>query len=539
MNLSELDTYSNNTNIFSNLSELSQSELTQIHQDGGFLDFLCGDSKIDKAVLEAVRLKKYDIVNFFVDKDLVESYNYQDENGNTLLHYLALDYESTRKIIKKLLERSDIRSFINIQNKNGDTPLILAVISSNHDLCEHLISRGADKTIKNKQEYCVDTETATHTQSSHSSSYGDTISIKPLQKDMEIFKHLKANNSKQKNLIFNPVIEFLKNESPNYDHTSEPYTFTAIRASDGQKSNTQTSDVLDTEKFIEEMTRKLNNKDKNQDNITDQLLRKLEQAGGALNDNNSTDFLLNELENKINKTGGSSNIYSDTDKLINTLKNYMKNDDLNQQQGGQRFNEYSETEQLINTLKAHMQQEQDGGAKRKTSKTSKTSKKTNKKTKTVMGKRALARFSEYAVELDNGSGTELARIINNQTSEIIENILKKIQEIITKNKDEFKKVSAEVAKGTEEVARIYKAALWSEVKNNEKNTTKSSLDVAVEVQKIVTKEKLLGVDYKKWKEILEKNREEKEKAMKNRPVNKDSSTQESSTITFSSSDESF
>jgi ankyrin repeat protein len=138
MDLSELDTHTINTNVFSQLSELSQSEQTHI-QDGGFLDFLCNDSKTDKAVLEAVRLKKYDIVKFFIEKDLIESYEHQDENGNTLLHYLALDYETTWKLIEKILERSDIKSFINIQNKNGDTALILAVIGSHHDLCEKLV----------------------------------------------------------------------------------------------------------------------------------------------------------------------------------------------------------------------------------------------------------------------------------------------------------------------------------------------------------------------------------------------------------------
>lgn len=527
MQLSDFSMSSNNTNIFSNLSELSQSELSQIHQTGGFFNLFCEETKIDKAVLEAIRLKKYDIVDFFVDKDLITSYQYQDENGNTLLHYLALDYDSTWKIIEKILKRLDVKSFINIQNKNGDTPLILAVIGAQHDLCEKLIAHGADKAIKNKQQYCVDTETDTQTYS--------PINVKPLRKENLVFNKIKSNKQGENQVeIFNPIIEFLK-QKPVQSNTTDPYSFTAMQGNtETDRSPRLSIDSMDTEKFIIQMTNKLNKRRKSE-TFTDDLLKQLEQNGGCgcannqsdLSQNEDTDYLLNEFKAQ---NGGGIN-YSDTEQLINTLKHAMNQ---NQEQQGGNTN-YSETEQLLNKLKNYMDQpqnyDQQGGVKKKgKAQKNKTVKKQNKH---VMGKRTIPKFNEGAIDNDDMTerrGDELSRIINNQTSEIISCIIKKIQEIITKNKKDFEKVSAEVAKGTEEVARIYKAALWSEVKNDSKNTTKSSLDVAVEVQKILSKEKLLKVDYKEWESIIKKHQEEKEKERKNKMNN----VQESSTIGLSS-----
>jgi hypothetical protein len=125
-------------------------------------------------------------------------------------------------------------------------------------------------------------------------------------------------------------------------------------------------------------------------------------------------------------------------------------------------------------------------------------------------------------------GTELSRIINNQTSDIIENIIKKIQEIIVKNKKDFEKVSDEVATGTENVARVYKSALWASIRNDPAFASKSALDIAVEVQKMLSKAKLLAIDYKKWDKILKDNQANKQKISK---------TQESSTISLSDSSE--
>jgi hypothetical protein len=467
MQLSDLSMSSNNTNIFSKLSELSDMSQVENNQTGGFFNFFCDETKIEKAVLEAARLKKYDIVDFFVEKDLISSYDFQDENGNTLLHYLVLDRDSVKKTIINILKKSNVSSFINIQNNNGDTPLILAVIGGHHDLCEHLIARGADKTIKNKQNVNVETET----------DINSSIMAKPLAKNTSVFNKITKQNDKQ---IFNPIIEFLISNKQHNPNTSDAHSFTAMNNTDTQK---RSSDVMDTESFIKEMLERVNKK-----NHTEDLIVKLQQNGGS-------------KCQTCQMTGGGCG-------CTNNESNVKQQNDS-----------YSETETLLHTLKSFMQ-EQDGGAKKK--------RKQNKNEHTT-GKRAIAKFIDYAAETTEKRGDELSRIINNQTTEIIENIIKKIQEIITKHKKDFEKVSPEVAKGGESVARVYKSALWSLVKNDPKNPPKSSLDIAVEVQKIVSKDQLLKIDYNEWFNILKKNREEREKERES----KKAKLQESSTISLS------
>jgi hypothetical protein len=519
MHLSEFNVSTNNLNTFDNLSELSQSELTEIYQTGGFFGLFDGESKIDRATLEAVRLKKYDVVEFLVDKDLISSYKSQDENGNTLLHYLALDYDTTSHIIDKILKRRDVKSFINIQNNNGDTPLILSVIASQHDLCEKFINTGADKSIKNNQSLSIETET-------------EPLMVKPLSKHSPSYSWITDSPRQNKNKkIFNPFMDFFKKHSPR-NETSDANTFSEMpmtnKTQNVSDSDNLTESSVNTEKFIIEITNKLNNERNTvnkEANLSDDLLRKLMNGGNNVepqNANTDTEYLLNELQNKMKGGDCNSEMNTNTDMLINTLKTHINN-----QTGGNCGSEtFSNTDNLINTLRNHVaQQDQEGGVrKRKTS---------NKKK--IVGKRSIPAFVDAAIAYDDDEEDqeqpkkygELARILNNQTGDIIATIIKKIQEIITKNKDEFKdKFSAAVAKGTEDVAKIFKSALWSSVKNDPKKALKSSLDIAVELQKILSKEKLLEVNFKEWEKIIKEHAQEKAKNMEK--------TQETSTITLSS-----
>lgn len=452
---------------FSQLDELTASDFGDMVQTGGFFGLFGNTNKNDKAVLDAVRLKKYDIVAFFVDNDLIESYKCKDENGNTLLHYLAQDYDTTKHIINKILSRHDIKSFVNIQNNNGDTPLILSVVASNHDLCEQLIERGADKKIKNKLNYNVDSETEIDNK---------PLTVKPL------------NTFKKQSQIFNPVFEMIKIDSyPANANTSSPRTFTAMGKTD---EPLLLSNSVDTENFIKSITKKLNGykQDNNtSEGVTNELMQKLMKGGCGCNNNTS--------EATLNFNGGNCD-FSDT----NDIKDALKFD--NEQYGGA---EEFDTETIIKTFKSHMQ---DGGAN-----------------KHITGVRQLRMPTDGA--MDRTHGAELSHIIVNQTSEIIGNIIKKIQEIITKNKKDFEKVSKDVAKATEEVAKVYKTALWSKLRNDPANSTKSALDIAVEIQKILNKELLLEVDYNHWDNVLKEN-------AKNKEAKK---TQESSTISLSNATE--
>ena len=108
---------------------------------------------INQQLLQACKEKKYDVVKFIImnNKSLNFDPKYKNEDNNTLLHYIIKDYKDIpdgKSIINTLLSRNDVKTFINEQGANGDTPLVTAV-KNNMNLCELLIDNGANKKIKN------------------------------------------------------------------------------------------------------------------------------------------------------------------------------------------------------------------------------------------------------------------------------------------------------------------------------------------------------------------------------------------------------
>ena len=144
---------------------------TSAPQNGGFFWGANGGNKNDENCLIAARTKNYEVVDFMLNHDMLSELTAQDEEGNTLLHYLARDFSVNSKvnaIISSLLKRNNVSQFINIQDKNGDTPLIAAVRAGNMSLSEQLISNGANKQIKNNDGLYVgsESEKGTNTRSS-------------------------------------------------------------------------------------------------------------------------------------------------------------------------------------------------------------------------------------------------------------------------------------------------------------------------------------------------------------------------------------
>ena len=87
-----------------------------------------------------------DTINFFIKVGL--DINAQDEDGNTLLHKVALCHKNLDIATFLLLPNHGLR--INIKNNYGNTPLHTACISNNAKMVTLLLDNGADITIENK-----------------------------------------------------------------------------------------------------------------------------------------------------------------------------------------------------------------------------------------------------------------------------------------------------------------------------------------------------------------------------------------------------
>ena len=71
--------------------------------------------------------------------------DYQDEQGNTILHIAAQN--GSKRLVKLCLRRG---AFLDVQNLNGQTALHFAFGYGYSELGEYMVGKGADDSIVNK-----------------------------------------------------------------------------------------------------------------------------------------------------------------------------------------------------------------------------------------------------------------------------------------------------------------------------------------------------------------------------------------------------
>lgn len=442
LNLSEVT-----TDTINNLSDISFSADTPYPEQngGGFFSFLSGSTKVEKAALEAAKEKNLAVVEFMIDKELISSFNVQDKDGYTILHYLISVPNPNLKLIGKLTKRSDAKKFINKQNKDGDTPLILAVKSGHHDLCTLLINAGADKTIKNKNGLHVDTETEDNLNKNNN----DNDVMVGTFKQSPLFEF--SASPKEVGEILEPIKRLFNKRKEQMQFTSEPAPI--------QLTDTQQMTSSATEEFIQKIKKQING---------------------------------NDSYGQLNK------LPSDTDETIKRLNSFIA--DKHQAGGSCGCDGSHNTENLISAIENHFNSHTGGAKKNKSKKSGKSN-----------GVRKIKSYVDSGLESED-RGTELSRVINNQTSEIIDRAIKTIQTILTENKKDFKGIKTD-----EETARAIKSIIWKSLR--EKNPDmKSALDIAVEMEKLVTKDYIKQIDAKQVKDmidVLDKHAIEKKQQQKN------------------------
>jgi hypothetical protein len=156
--LSEILNFSDVSYGFENRNQ-KQVQQTGGSQTGGFY-WGWGEpvtKKIDLAILDASAMREYRIIRFLLEKDLVHDLSAQDKDGKTLYHYLAEDPSIDDELIDLALSK-DCKKAINKKDNEGNTPLIIATRIRNYGLCNKLIAKGADKTIKNEEGFYIKTE---------------------------------------------------------------------------------------------------------------------------------------------------------------------------------------------------------------------------------------------------------------------------------------------------------------------------------------------------------------------------------------------
>ena len=280
-------------------TEKTSTEAENHLQKGGFFFGPSNDPK----VLKAAREKKFEVVDFFLNEDIVSNLSIQDELGNTLLHYLVLNYSENdiaKKLTKKLLSRSDLSHFIDIQNKQGDTPLLVGVSNEEDSLCDILIDRGADKKIKNAQGYHVSEN------SQSDPVLSDLLSHKKSDKDIFSLINIEPDTKIDNQLP--PILMQLLNKSMNNESDLQPID---IRLTESYAPQVPGSPVMihATENAVESDTLTQDLIDELKRSYIDNLV----QDGGA---KKKTDNVKSTNNNKIAVGQRRMNTYNENDTML-------------------------------------------------------------------------------------------------------------------------------------------------------------------------------------------------------------------------------
>ena len=125
------------------------------------------------------------IIQILLQYDLLDDFKiFLDENNNSLLHLIVIDNDYTCLVclINYFKKHKLLNQIINLQNKDGDTAMHIAVRNNNFDICRILESAGSDLNISNNNG-----ETISMTETSENS-------VKSSKLDNKITKINNLNN---------------------------------------------------------------------------------------------------------------------------------------------------------------------------------------------------------------------------------------------------------------------------------------------------------------------------------------------------------
>jgi len=346
-------------------------------QSGGFFWNWGNNVDINNVVLQVLKEGAFSDFKVLLKRGLVTDCNIKDSDNNTLLHLLAknkqvdLTMEELDSLVKKC------KKIINNQNKNGDTPILVAVAHGNDKLATVLDNNGADKSIKNKDGIHVDSEPCEN----------------------------KYDNQVEELPSFNQV----------GDDTEDTLGLSTLKMTETEVGNRfrnlsrqLTEGSRETEGFMESLAQKLENETEIKP-VDEELIGGKRNRQCGVPREQDTDQFLNNLMNKYNRQtqlGGSKNKVTGTRKLqlfTEGQPTEEQDDDVDDESLGDVVDEGDdvnlgdsgdEDEGPTNHIK---------GGKRKTTK-----RKTRKTSRTL----------------------ELSRMVDNQASIIHKKVLEKIKEVM-------------------------------------------------------------------------------------------------------------
>ncbi len=546
---------SNLINLFNNLSETSNDFLTEINQNLNKQNNLYGGSSNCPCVdaLKAFNAENSDLA-LYILKEKNCCYCCRDDNGNTLLHHIILcctKHNNNNKCIHALtnaLNMPTVSEFINIQNSDGTTPMLLAVESENEMVANKLDEAGADKSIADNTGNYLQTEDDMPEPKSVnlSETPNEQICINNVVK--LVINDNKRDDKELTSLNLSSLINNSNNSNDNSDFIAEKVknkivqTFGINNESNDISSLQQTSsdNYLDSDKFIKFLSNKYNKEvPKSLDELMsnsdltsdDNLTQDLNLLNETTSQNESSDKTLNSesiinalterlsknLESKSEPQDKVININDsiDTDVLMRAIDNIQsskKTNNVNFLEGGgvksEKIMGYRKL--LLHSDKSdnniYTRTNENSIRESKISKLSKYSKKSNKSDDLSIN------LDLYYSDGENGTSTnELSRLINSRKNDLHTEVINMIMGML--NKGLITKNSKPI-EASEKNSKLIKSFLYRIV--SEKNPQLTGMDKILMIKKMNDKEIIDSLtkmpDLDELEENIRKHIESKQKS---------------------------
>jgi hypothetical protein len=497
----------NQSNNFNVLSSTSSEFISHINLNKNLL-FSKGGSNHTIEAFNAFNNSNLDLALYILNNNNFNC-NIQDVNGNTILHHLVYnskDNDKSINLINRILEFPNIEDFINLQNKYGQTPILVAVLNENDQIAELLDNAGADKSIKDNDGNFVKADEESDTNN---------------RNIINIFNISPTTNVHEDTFEF---IQKIKDEKSDLTSNMLKKLNNSNKTSDSSLQN-----VSDTDNFINQLKNKYNDNNKNKNNKNNN------KNVFDLSDTSSLPSLnINSNNRSINKHVLPYDITSSMNESLNTDKQKLMNEltsDSNKSINSDS-NKTITSSESINTealLKAidEIQGKQIGGSKKIKNK--------------IMGYRNLVNTdsdnknknkinisSNYNLLYNSDSeygnmNNELARMMRSQKNEIHQQVTNMIMGLLDKGILEKDSVQIEP---TERNVKLIKAYIYRNISEN--NPQMGGLDKIIMFNKM-TEQQIINLvkdmpDLDKLEKEIHKHIEEK---LKNKPPKKSKNSDES------------
>ena len=558
---------SNLTNLFNNLSETSNNFLSEINQN---LNKLRGGSRC--ACIDALKAFNTDNVDLalYILKEKDCCYCCKDDDGNTLLHHLVLccsKHNNNNKCMSALtnaLNSENVSEFIDLQNSNGTTPILLAAESENEVVAGKLDEAGADQSIADNTGNYLQSEDIPEPKSVNlSETPNEQVCINNIVKlvvndnkrdEPELTSLNLTSTVDNSNNLLNSGNSF--NSTDNSDFIAEKVkdkimqTFAVNSKTDDISSLglglTSSENFLDTDKFINFLSDKYNKKAprnldelmrnsdlSSSDNLTHDINLLNETASQVANSEDAiaTETLINALTHKLSKNLNSeadskpllvTDENVDTDILMQAIDNIRsgkKMNNVNVLEGGGKKQKVMGYRKLIlnsdNSDNIYERFNENTARESKKSKLSKYSKKPNESNELSIN------LDLYYSDGESGvSNNELSRLINSRKNDLHNEVINMVMGML--NKGLITKNSKPV-EATERNAKLIKSFLYRVV--SEKNPQLTGMDKILMIKKMNDKEIIDSLskmpDLDDLEENIRKHIEDKQKARENEQISVD------------------